>query len=352
MLPSLAIIIPSHNRPDLLGRCLRAVTRYAPGGTEILVVDDGSPHQQASSVAASFAGVRTFRLPRRRGFCAAVNAGISIVQANLIELLNDDTEVTPGWAEPALACFQDPTVAAVAPLVLCLHLTVDSAGDRYYVGGIAGKRGHGQPLSTAYLQPCPVFGASGSSGFFRRDALIRVGAFPESFKAYFEDVDLAFRLHRAGYRVLFQPASRVYHHVAASYGRPRRRLLEQQSRNEERVFWRNLPAPDLLRALPAHLAVLAAKAWRRFQQGELLPFLCGRLAVLGEVPVVLRHRRWLNQLGPAACVNSWEIERRFWDRGLTNLKRQRGSSLTLEVSMPGDSHRRMNVPELQYQPPA
>jgi GT2 family glycosyltransferase len=312
------------------------VTLHAPLETEILVVDDGSAHGQVSSVAAAFAGVQVIRLSRRRGFCAAVNAGIDAVRSSIIELLNDDTEVTAGWAEPALACFQDPIVAAVAPLVLVQRearsaereapggsrfalraprFTIDSAGDCYHVGGIAGKRGHGQPLGTDYLEPRPVFGASGSSGFFRRDALLQVGAFPESFQAYFEDVDLAFRLHWAGYRVLFQPASRVYHHVSASYGRARRRLLEQQSRNEECVFWRNLPTKDLIRALPTHLAVLAAKACRRWQRGELLPFLCGRLSVLGEVPALLRHRRWLGQLGPAPCLDRWGIERHSWDRG-------------------------------------
>ncbi len=328
--PNLAIVIPSHNRPDLLRNCLSTVTLHAPPGTEIVVVDDGSPQGRASTVAARFAGAQTIRLPRRRGFCTAVNTGIRACKSTIVELLNDDTEVTAGWAEPALACFQDPKVAAVAPLVFCKipaprsevrngehgpppRLTVDSAGDRYYIGGVAGKRGHRQPLERAYLQPRRVFGASASSGFFRRDAILRVGGFPESFEAYFEDVDMAFRLHWAGYEVVFEPASRVYHHISASYGRPCRRLLEQQSRNEERVFWRNLPAHDLIRALPQHLAVLAAKAWRRWRRRELLPFLCGRLAVVGEVAALVRHRRWLRQLGSAASMNSWEVETNFWN---------------------------------------
>jgi GT2 family glycosyltransferase len=330
VLPSLTVIIPSHNRADLLAHCLRTVVRHAPPGTEILVVDDGSPHAQASSVAQRFAAVRTVHLRRRRGFCAAINAGIRASHASIVELLNDDAEVTAGWAEPALAHFQDRTVAAVAPLVFCkapacygafptcptksneANPLVDSAGDRYYRGGVAGKRGHRKPLDRAYLQPCRVFGASASSGFFRRDCLLQVGGFPEYFGAYFEDVDLAFRLHWAGYQVLFEPASQVYHHVSASYGRPGRRLLEQQSRNEERVFWRNLPNRDLIRALPYHLAVLVAKAWRRWERGELLPFLHGRLGVLGEVRALLRHRRWLRQLGCAADMNAWEVEPSFW----------------------------------------
>src|SRR5262249_59793833 len=104
----------------------------------------------------------------------AANAGIRAAHGAIVEYLNDDTEVTPGWAELALAGFDDPQVAAVAPLVLrpgqwgrhsCLPrprqtgmsappapLEIDSAGDRYYLGGVAGKRGHGQALGATYLQ--------------------------------------------------------------------------------------------------------------------------------------------------------------------------------------------------------
>ena len=208
-----------------------------------------------------------------------------------------------------------PPPGAVAPLVLYWPEgdRVDRAGDRYYRGGVAGKRGHGQPLESALLQPRPVFGASASSAFYRRAALGRVGGFPEEFRAYFEDVDVAFRLQRAGYGTWFEPTSRVLHRVSASYGRPRRRLLEQQAHNEERVFWRNLPGRELMRSLPLHLAVLAAKAWRRWQEGTLAPFLCGRLRLLTELPALVRHRRWLEQLGPAANLTDWQVEEIFWE---------------------------------------
>jgi GT2 family glycosyltransferase len=311
---ALSIVIPSHNRADLLRLCLASVVQHAPPGTEVLVVDDASPAGAVSAVAATF-GVRCLRLPRQRGFCAAVNVGIRATAGVVVELLNDDTEVVAGWAEAALAHFEEESVAAVAPLVLCWPEgeRVDSAGDRYYLGGIAAKRGHGERLSDEYLQPRAVFGASGSSAFYRCAALLHVGAFPESFGAYFEDVDLAFRLQRAGYRAIYEPAARVLHRVSASQvGRPRR-LLEQQSCNEERVFWRNVPGRLLARALPRHLAVLAAKAWCRWREGTLAPFLCGRLRLLGEVPALLRHRRQLRALGAGEDVENWHLEECYWD---------------------------------------
>src|SRR5262249_59019671 len=129
---------------------------------------------------------------------------------------------------------------------------------------VAGKRGHGEVAAGDYLLPGPVFGASGSGSFFNRDAFLAVGGLPEEFGAYFDDVDLSFRLHRAGFVVYFEPESRIYHRVSSSYGRRCGKLLRLQSRNEELVFWRNLPASELAGALPAHLAVLAGKALRRW----------------------------------------------------------------------------------------
>jgi GT2 family glycosyltransferase len=320
--PRLSVVVPSHNRPDLLARCLAAVLRHAPADSEVLVVDDGSPGGCVWRTASDFVGVRVLRRPRPGGFCAAANAGLRAAGAPIVELLNDDTEVTAGWAEAALAAFADPSVAAVAPLVLIGPPpvaetpgspgipTVDSAGDRYFVGGVAGKRGHGQPLGPQHLRGGPVFGASASAAFYRRAAVLQAGGFPEEFGAYFEDVDLSFRLHWQGWRIVCEPASRVWHRVSSSYGRPRWRLLERQSRNEERVFWRNLPRGSLGRALPWHLAVLAGKACKRWRDGGLLPWLCGRLRVLGDWPALVRHRRRLHDESPSPDPAVWGVEDR------------------------------------------
>ena len=268
------------------------------------------------AVAREF-GLQGLRLDRRRGFCTAVNVGIRAASAPVVEILNDDTEVTPSWTAAALAAFADSSVGAVAPLALMSLIgegaeRIDSAGDRFFVAGIAAKRGHAEPARPPYLQRCRVFGASASCGFYRREALEAAGLFPERFGAYFEDVDLAFRLHRAGYQIVFEPASRVYHRVSSSYRKCDRRVLEQQSLNEERVFWRNLPRPVLLRAIPRHFAVLAGKMWRRYREGNLGPFISGRLQMVAEIPEVMRHRRELQKRYPVPDVASWHMDSRYW----------------------------------------
>src|SRR5262245_25807124 len=312
----LSIVVPSHKRADLLRLCLASVARFAPSGTEVIVVDDGSPGAIVSRAAGEFDGVKVIRRAKAGGFCAAANAGIAAATAPIVEMLNDDAEVTEGWATAALAWFEDARVAAVAPLVLQndparrargLPPLIDTAGDEYDCGGFARKRGHGglmvddfgsktEGRSSAPVEirtglskidhrssitnlrtAGPVFGASACAAFYRRDALSKAGGFPEHFRAYFEDVDLSFRLRRLGYEIVYDPAAVVWHRVSGSYGRnPPRRVLEQQSCNEERVFWRNVRGRDRLRWLPRHATVLVAKALRRFQEGTLLPWLLGR----------------------------------------------------------------------------
>jgi GT2 family glycosyltransferase len=284
---TLSIVIPSCYRIDLLRPCLASVRRYAPAGTQVIVVDDASTNGIVSAAAGEFPGVRVVRQEQSRGFCAAANAGIAVATGAIIEMLNDDTEVTEGWADAALRTFADPAIVAVAPLVL-QHGTggiIDSAGDEYDRGGFAFKRGHRERFesSGAYGMACRVTAASAAAAFYRLDAVVAVGGFPESFGAYFDDVDLSQRLRRIG-AIQYEPTSVVWHHVSASHGRqPSRALIEQQSCNEERLYWRNRIEVDRWRTLPRHLAILAGKAFRRSREGRLVPWIRGRMRAWKEL---------------------------------------------------------------------
>lgn len=280
---TLSIVIPSHCRPDLLARCLATVCRYMPAGTHVVVVDDGSTDGRVSRTAGLFPNVEVVRLGKPAGFCVAANTGIAAATGDIVELLNDDTEVTAAWAGPAMAHFEDSRVVAVAPLVLQAdpdgralgrQPVVDSAGDDYDRGGFARKRFHGRPVTDVPVMAGPVWGASATAAFYRRSALLNAGGFPADFGAYFEDVDLSFRLQTHGGEIRFEPASVVWHRVSSSYGRrPGRKTVERQSCNEERVFWRNIG----WRGLPRHAAVVAAKAVRRWDDGTFIPWATGRV---------------------------------------------------------------------------
>jgi GT2 family glycosyltransferase len=180
---------------------------------------------------------------------------------------------------------------------------VDSAGDSYSLPGWPTKRGHGQPTALFAQRPVEeVFGASGSSAFYRSAALVRAGGFDPLLGSYYEDIDLAFRLRWAGYRCLFAPRSLVYHDVSATYDHGSPSLQRRMARNAEIVFWANL-APRLLAiAVLPHLAFVIVQAVWRLARGRLRPFLLGKLDAIREWPAIKARRKLRVELARKAIA--------------------------------------------------
>lgn len=287
----LSIVVPTFNQSDLLVRCLSTVVRFAPEDSEILVVDDASTDGSAEVVSRRFPQVKVCKLPRNGGFCKAANAGILEARGRIVELLNNDTEVAEGWAGAALQAFDDPSVGSVAPLVRQLphRSRIDSAGDVLTGYGTARKRGEGEPWrASAWAKPVEVASASASSAFYRREAVLAVGGFPEHFGAYLDDVDLGLRLRRAGYRCLYQPQSVVFHWVGQSHKMASRRMLHQVSLNSERMFWGNLTAGQIAaRAIP-HVVYVGALLSYKALKGEFAPWFAGKCQAAAELPRLLK----------------------------------------------------------------
>lgn len=294
--PTCSLVIPTYNGRQLLATCLASIARHRPTAVaiEVIVADDASTDDTAPWIAAVHPDVRHVRLERNGGFCAAANAGIAAARGEFVQLLNNDTEVTAGWIEAGLAPFDDPSIGSVAPLVLVRSdpARVDSAGDSYALVGWPSKRGHGERASR-WLGRAPerVFGAGGSSAFYRAEALDRAGAFDPTFHSYYEDVDLAFRLRWAGYACVFAPRCRVLHEVSASYDHARPSLQRRMSRNAELLFWSNLPARWLVVATIPHLAFLLAQGLWRLARGRLRPFLLGKCDALRALPTLAGRRQ-------------------------------------------------------------
>jgi GT2 family glycosyltransferase len=169
---------------------------------------------------------------------------------------------------------------------------VDSAGDSYSHAGWPTKRGHGQPAGHFTGRPVEeVFGASGSSAFYRADVLKRLSGFDSLYGSYYEDVDLAFRLRWAGYRCLFAPCCLVYHDVSASYDHRSPGLQRRMSRNAELLFWTNLPNRLLTLAILPHLFLLITQALWRAARRRLWPFLLGKFDAARAWREILTRRR-------------------------------------------------------------
>ena len=105
--------------PSLAPRAPRQLdAQDAAHPIHIIVVDDGSPESCRQPSRRRVRGCDRPAQRRSQGFAAAANQGIRAATSDIIQLLNDDTQVEPGWLDAPLRSFRDPTVAAVAPLVL------------------------------------------------------------------------------------------------------------------------------------------------------------------------------------------------------------------------------------------
>ena len=294
--PVCSVVIPSYNGRSLLATCLASIARHRPPGVpiELIVADDASTDDTPAWLADAHPDVTLVRLERNAGFCGAANAGIAAARGTFIQILNNDTEVSAGWIEAGLAPFDDPSVGSVAPLVLVRSDPgrVDSAGDTYAAFGWPSKRGHGQPTARWIEHPPDrVFGASGSSAFYRGEALRAGGAFDPTFGSYYEDVDLAFRLRWAGYDCVFNPACRIFHDVSASYDHGSPTLQRRMARNAEILFWSNLPIPWLLAAALPHAAFTVAQGMWRLAKGRHRPFVEGKIDALRQWRTLRARRR-------------------------------------------------------------
>jgi GT2 family glycosyltransferase len=301
------VVIPTYNGLELLSRCLASIARHRPPDSslpiEVIVADDASTDGTAAWLVRNHPEVRVVQLERNGGFCAAVNAGIAAARGQFIQVLNNDTVVSARWIEAGLAPFVDPTVGAVAPLVLVSAdpRRVDSAGDSYALAGWPTKRGHGEPAALYSERPVEeVFGASGSSAFYRAEALHCAGGFDPLLGSYYEDVDLAFRLRWAGYRCVFAPACRVRHDVSATYDHTSPTLQRRMARNAEIVFWANLPRGLLALAIVPHLAFVAAQGLWRMARGRPLPFVLGKLDAIRSWPTIKSRREQRRELARTA----------------------------------------------------
>lgn len=301
-MPVASIIIPHWNGKAHLDTCLGALRRQQFQDFEIILVDNGSTDGSQAYVRAHFPEIRLLELGENRGFTGACNAGYPLAQGEVIVLLNNDTEVTPGW----LAAIVDtiaryPQVGSVASKILLFDRRdhFHAAGDYYRVDGLPGNRGVWQKDVGQYDEEEAVFGACGAAAAYRREMIEEIGFLDDDFYFSCEDVDLAWRAHLAGWQVRYVPDAVVYHKLKATGGSVTASFYD--GRNFLYLIWKNYPAGLLRRhwrqIIRAQLGITwdALRAWRgAAARARLRGQLAGLLGILKMWPKRRRiqiHRR-------------------------------------------------------------
>jgi GT2 family glycosyltransferase len=244
------VIVLSWNGVDDLPACLDALLAQDGAAADLLVVDNGSSDSSAALVRERYPAVRLVENGCNLGFSAGMNVGMRLLRASteppdVVVLLNQDTIVAPDWLCSILAPFeQGERIGAVGCKIYYPDgRTLQHAGAWLEPGRALPRHyGYGEIDQGQYDQPRAVEYVTGAAVALRMRALDEVGLFDEGYSpAYFEEIDLCWRLRRAGYLVHYAPAATLRHAESRSTGDPLR-LHALVNRNRLRYVVKTFPA--------------------------------------------------------------------------------------------------------------
>ena len=199
----LSVVVPVRDRPEQLARCLDAIARACPQ-SPVVVVDDGSVSPAAVRAICAARGARLVRHAVAGGPAAARNSGLAACATPFVGFVDSDVVLSDGSGARLLGHLADPSLGAVAPRVRGLPPARGRIGayearhSPLDMGPRGGLVAPGRPVS--YVPSAVIFA--------RRDAI--PGGFDETLWVG-EDVDLVWRLGRAGWRVRYAPEVGVWH---------------------------------------------------------------------------------------------------------------------------------------------
>ena len=235
-----AAVVVNYNAGPALIDCVDSVLAETPA-PELVVLDHASTDGSIEALRRARPGVRVVASGGNLGYARAANLGIAATRAALVAVLNPDTVLRPGAGAALAARFAaEPDLGAAGPRLHNTDGTVYPSARR--IPSLVDAVGHGllffvwqdNPFTRRYREtdadptrPRDVDWVSGAAVWLRRSALDDIGGWDERYFMYVEDVDLCWRLRRAGWRVAYEPTGMVEHLLGLSTaGRPYRMIAE------------------------------------------------------------------------------------------------------------------------------
>ncbi|OLB03133.1 MAG: hypothetical protein AUH08_01030, partial [Verrucomicrobia bacterium 13_2_20CM_54_12] len=187
---------------------------------EVIVVDDSSTDATAE-VVPRMPGVVYLRNETNSGFITSCNRGAEAARGKYLVFLNNDALVRPGWLTALLDSFaEEPRAGIVGSKLLYPDGRLQEAGGIIWQDATGWNYGKfDDPEKPEYNYLREVDYCSAAALMIPRSLFASVGCFDSRYApAYYEDTDLAFKVRKAGYRVLYQPLSEVIHYEGATGG--------------------------------------------------------------------------------------------------------------------------------------
>jgi GT2 family glycosyltransferase len=264
--PSVSLIVLNWNGRKHLDDCLKSLVEldYPADRLQLILCDNGSSDGSVEYVGSRFPKVELVALDGNYGFAGGNNRAAASARGEWLGFLNNDMHVEPAWLRQLLGPLRDqPHLACIASRIANWN---GSAID--FIGGGMNFQGHGFQLDHGKTtspgdRPRRLLFACGGAMLVRRKVFLDVGGFDADYFAFFEDVDLGWRLNLLGHDVWYEPAATAYHrHHATANHVPAHKLRVLYERNALFSIYKCFDDDNLAAALPAALILLNEKALR------------------------------------------------------------------------------------------
>lgn len=260
-----AVVILNWNGKKFLEQFLPSVTRCTPEFAEIVLADNASTDGSVAFVQKNYPGITILINKENGGYAKGYNDALKQLGHEYFILLNSDVEVTEDWIEPLLKRMDaDPTIAAMQPKILSYHKK-DEFEYAGAAGGFIDKYGfpfcRGRIFETfekdlgQYNDEQEIFWATGACLFVRASAYNVAGGLDEDFFAHMEEIDLCWRMKNLGHRILYSPASTVYHVGGGTLHKANPQKTYLNFRNSITLLFKNHAPGYFLLKMPMRLSL-------------------------------------------------------------------------------------------------
>lgn len=244
MLPKVSLITVNYNQAKVTAELLQSLRTCAYNNLEIFVVDNASA-EDCSWLKISFPEINLIKSARNLGFAGGNNLALKAATGDYLMLINNDTEVTPGFLEPILQTFQTRTQAGiVSPKLIFYHSQnlIQYAG----IGEInpytcRGKtRGYLQTDNGQFDEEKEVSLAHGACMVISRKLYNAIGGLYEDYFLFYEEFDYCEQAKKAGFAVYYTGFSKIYHKESTSVGKESPLKVYYMSRSRVIFILRNI----------------------------------------------------------------------------------------------------------------
>ncbi|MFT7048400.1 MAG: GT2 family glycosyltransferase [Halioglobus sp.] len=218
---SVSIVIPVYNDYRMTVYCLQQLLEHTSNVNYEVIIGDDCSTDLTADITDRVSNITVVRGDKNRGFLENCNAAAAVAQGEHVLFLNNDTGVCENWLAPLVQILEEnPSVGIVGPKLLFADGKLQEAGGIVWDDASAWNFGRmDDPAKPEYNYVREVDYISGACLLVRGEFWRRLGGFDKRYvPAYYEDTDIAFEARAAGYTVVYQPLSQVFHFEGVSNG--------------------------------------------------------------------------------------------------------------------------------------